>query len=67
MSPVYVEEFCTGILGAGTRLASLLKVEYLSAHLVSAALCDVSEVVEDYSMKGKGWRPGLAVPRMIFW
>ena len=52
-SPVYVEEFRTGILGAGTGLASLLKDESPSADLVSAALCNVSEVVEGYSMKGK--------------
>ena len=53
LSPVDVEEFCTGILGAGTGLVPLLKVEYPSADLVSAALCDVSEAVEGYSMKGK--------------
>ncbi len=40
-------------LGAGTGLASLLKVEYPSAYLVSAALCDGSEVVEGHSMKRK--------------
>ena len=34
-------------------LASLLKVEYPSADLVRVALCDVSEVVEGYSTKGK--------------
>ena len=39
--------------GAGTGLASLLKVEYPSAYLVSAPLCGLSEVVEVYSMKGK--------------
>ena len=50
--PVDVEEFRAGILGAGTGLAPLLKVEYPSADLVSAALCDVSDVVEGYSMKG---------------
>ena len=53
LSPVDVEEFRTGILGAGTGLASLLKVEYPSADLVSAALCNVPEVVEGSSMKGK--------------
>ena len=31
LSPVDVGEFCTGILEAGTRLASLLTVEYPSA------------------------------------
>ena len=68
LSPVDVEEFCNGILGAGTGLAPLLKVEYPSADLVSAALCYVSEVVEGYSMKGKwvtSWA-SLAVPRMFF-
>ena len=40
-------------LGVGMGLASLLKVEYPSAYLVSAALCDWSEVVEGHSMKGK--------------
>ena len=52
-SPVDVEEFCTGILGAVTGLAPLMKVEYPSADLVSAALCNVLEVVEGYIMKGK--------------
>ena len=49
LSPVDVDEFRTGILGAGTGLALLLKVEYPSADLVSAALCNVSEAVEGYS------------------
>ena len=42
-----------GILGAGTGLAPLLKIEYPSADLVSDSLCDMSEfvVVEGYSMK----------------
>ena len=53
MSPVDVEEFRTNILEAGTRLASLLTVEYPDADLVSAALYNVSEAVEDFSMKGK--------------
>ncbi len=55
LSPFDVEEFCAGILGAGTGLAPLLKIEYPSADLVSAALCDVLEVVvvKGYSMKGK--------------
>ena len=54
-SPFDVEGFCAGILGAGTGLAPLLKIEYLSADLVSAALCDVLEVVvvKGYSTKGK--------------
>ena len=38
LSPVDVEEFRTDILEAGTRLASLLTVEYPDADLVSAAL-----------------------------
>ncbi len=55
LSPFDVEEFCAGILGAGTGLAPLLKIEYPSADLVSAALCNALEVVvvEGYSMKGK--------------
>jgi len=42
-------------LGLGMGLAPLLKIEYPSADLVSAALCDVLEVVgvKGYSMKGK--------------
>ena len=53
LSPVDVEEFRAGIPWSGTGLAPLLKVEYSSADLVSAALCDVSEVVEGYSMRGE--------------
>ncbi len=55
LSSVNVEEFRMGILGEGTGLAPLLKIKYPSADLVSAALCNVSEVVvgEGYSMKGK--------------
>jgi len=55
LSPFDVEEFCAGILGAGTGLAPLLKIEYPSADLVSAALCDVLEVVvvKGCSTKGK--------------
>ena len=55
LSPFDVEGFCAGILGAGTGLAPLLKIEYPSADLVSAALCDVLEVVvvKGCSTKGK--------------
>ena len=53
LSPVDVEDFRTDILEAGTRPASMLKVEYPDSDLVSAALYGVSEVVEDFSMKGK--------------
>ena len=53
LSPTDVEEFHTVILEAGTRLASLLTVEYPSADLVSDALYNVMEVVEVYSLKGK--------------
>ena len=53
LSPVNVEEFRTGILEAGTRLASLLTVEYPSADLVSDALDGVTEAVEVYSLEGK--------------
>ena len=38
LSPAIVEEFRMGILDAGTRLASLLTVEYPRADLVSKAL-----------------------------
>ena len=53
LSPVDVKKFRTDILEAGTWLASLLTVEYPDADLVSAALYNVSEVVEDFSMKRK--------------
>ena len=53
LSPVDVEDFRTGILEAGTQLASLLTVEYPSADLVSDTLYGVAEIVEVYSMKGK--------------
>ena len=51
--PVDVDEFQTDILEAGTRLASLLEVEYPSDGLVSDALWGVTEVVECCSLKGK--------------
>jgi hypothetical protein len=55
LSPFDVEGFCVGILGAEKGLAPLLKIEYPSADLVSAALCDVLEVVvvKGYSTNGK--------------
>ena len=53
LSPMDVEEFRTVILEAGTRLASLLTVEYPSADLVSDALYNVTDVVECYSLRGK--------------
>ena len=53
LSPVDVKEFRMDILEAGTRLVPMLTVEYPDADLVSAALYNVSEVVEDFSMKGK--------------
>ena len=64
LSPVDVEEFRAGILGAGTGLAPLLKVEYPCADLVSAALCDVSEVVKGFSMKGR-WVTSWSVPCLM--
>ena len=60
LSPIDVEEFCTVVLEAGTRLASLLKVEYPSADLVSYALYGVTEVVEVYSLEGK-WVTSWAI------
>ena len=53
LSPTDVEEFRTVVLEAGTRLASLLAVEYPSADLVSDALYVVMDAVECYSLKGK--------------
>ena len=53
LSPTDVEEFRTGILDAGTRLASLLTVEYPRADLVSEALYVATDVVEVYSLEGK--------------
>ena len=53
LSPVDVEEFRPVMLDAGTRLASLLVIEYPSAGLDDDALWGVTEVVECYSMKGK--------------
>ena len=48
-----VEEFQTGILNAGARLASLVVVEYPDACLVDNALFGVTEVVECYGLKGQ--------------
>ena len=53
LSPTDVEEFRTVMLDAGTRLASLLTVEYPNAGLVDDALYVVMEVVEVYNLKGK--------------
>ena len=53
LSPVDVEEFRTVMLDAGTRLASLLVVEYSNADLVGDALFGVTDVLECYSLKGK--------------
>jgi len=66
LSPVDVEEFRTGILEAGTRLASLLTVEYPSADLASDALYGVTEVVEAYSMKGKWVMSWASSARNVF-
>ena len=66
-SPFNVEDFCTVILGAGTVLAPLLTVEYPSADFASAALYDVTEIVEGYSLKGK-WVTSLASSaKNVFW
>ena len=53
MSFLDVEEFRTGILDAGARLASLLSLEYPNADLVNDALFGVTEVVECYGLKGQ--------------
>ena len=45
MSPLDVEEFRTGILDAGARLADLVVVEYPNACLVKDALFGMTEVV----------------------
>jgi hypothetical protein len=51
LSPIDAEEFCTGILDAGVRLASLLTA-YPRADLVNEALSVVTEVVEAFSLEG---------------
>ena len=48
LSPVDVEEFRTVMLDSGTRLASLLVVEYPNAGLVDEAFFGVTDVVECY-------------------
>jgi hypothetical protein len=55
LPPVNVEEVRMGIIGAGMGFAPLLNIEYPSDDLVSAALCNVLEVVvvEGYSMLEK--------------
>ena len=53
MSPLDAEEFRTGIIDAGARLASLVVVEYPNARLVDDALFGVTEVVECYGLKGQ--------------
>ena len=53
LSPTDVEEFRTVMLDAGTRLSSLLTVEYPNAGLVDDALYVVTEVVEVYNLKEK--------------
>ena len=67
LSLVDVEEFRTDILEAGTWLASMLTVEYPDADLVSAALYNVSEVVEDFSMKGKWVTSWASSAKNDFW
>jgi len=59
LSPVDVEEFCTDILDAGLRLASLLTA-YPRADLVGEALSGVTEVVEAFSLEGK-WLMSWAI------
>ena len=51
--PIDVEEFCTGILDAGTRLAEVLAVEYPKASLVDHALFAMSKVVKCYGLEGR--------------
>ena len=48
LPPGNVEEFGEDILEAGTQLASLVKVEFSNADLVSAALYDVIMVVKNH-------------------
>ena len=57
LSPMDVEEFRTVVLEAGTRLASLLTVDFPSADLVSKALYVATGVVEGYSLEGKWVTP----------
>jgi len=53
LSPIDVEEFRTGILDAGTRLAKVLAVEYPKASLVNDALFAVSKAVKCYGLEGR--------------
>ena len=66
LSAVDVEEFRAGILKAWIGLAPLLKIEYPSADLVSAALFDLSEVVKGYSMKGRWVTSWASSAKMFF-
>ena len=50
LSPTDVEEFRTVVLGAGTRLASLLTGDYPRADLVSEALDIATGVAEGFSL-----------------
>ena len=51
LSPLDVEDFCTGILDSGALLASLVVVEYPNACLVDNALFGVKKVVECFGLK----------------
>ena len=53
LTPIDVEEFRTGILDAGTRLAEVLAVEYPKASLVDDALFAMSKIVECYGLEGR--------------
>jgi hypothetical protein len=53
LTPIDVEEFRTGILDAGTRLAEVLAVEYPKTSLVDNALFAMSKIVECYGLEGR--------------
>ena len=54
LPPGNVQEFGEEILEAGTQLASLVKVDFPNADLISAALYDVILVVKNHRLKGNG-------------
>ena len=53
MCPLDVEEFRTGIVDAGARLADLMVDNYPNAHLVGDALFAVTDIVECLGLKGR--------------
>ena len=66
MSPQDVEDFCTDIIDAGSRLAYLLVVPYPDAHLVNNALFAVTEIVECFCRKGRWVTSWASIARKEF-